>query len=115
MSCHILLVNDIASLLSQIPLGLVMKNESIGAEMIEIMELVQERYVPCIKEGDGANETTQIVQTLYFGGDNLTEERARNLQGAMSDGETAYDRLKGIIPKNEDWHAIRYMYKVSLL
>ena len=42
----------------------------------------------------------------------MTEERARNLQGAMSGGDSEYENLTGIIPKNEDWHAIRYMYQV---
>ena len=54
-----------------------------------------------------------ILQKILFGGDNLMEERARNLQGAMADGGSDYDCLNGIIPKNDDWHAIRYMYKVG--
>ena len=97
----------------QVPLGLVMKNESIGAEMIEIMQCIQERYVPC-HVSKTENETKKtIVQRVFFGGDNLTEERARNLQGAMSEADSDFDRLDGLITKNEDWHAIRYMYHVS--
>eukprot|EP00794_Sanderia_malayensis_P017126 gene17124-18847_t len=92
----------------EIPLGLLMKNESIGSEMIEILEYVHEKYVPCNKGAKGKTCT----QKVFFGGDNLTEERARNLQGAMAEGDTDIDRLEGIITKNEDWHAIRYMYKI---
>ena len=83
---------------------MVLKNESIGADMIEILQFIQEKYVPTI--GD------DVVQKIFLGGDNLTEERARNLQGAMAEGDSDIDCLKGVIPKNEDWHAIRYMYKV---
>ena len=81
--------------------------------MIEIMESIQSSYVPVPdqKSRNGSKERV-ILQKILFGGDNLTEERARNLQGAMADGGSDYDCLNGIIPKNEDWHAIRYMYKV---
>ncbi len=80
----------------------------MGADMIEIMKVVQEKYVLCVQE-ENADPKTIIVQKLYFGGDNLTEERSRNLQQAMSDGDSAFECLAGIIPKNEDWHAICYM------
>ena len=52
------------------------------------------------------------LQTVFFGGDQLTEERARNVQLARSDGRMSEERLQGLWPKNEDWHAIRIAYKV---
>eukprot|EP00794_Sanderia_malayensis_P008580 gene8580-9497_t len=91
-----------------------MKNESIGAEMIDIMQSIQERYVPC-HVSNTENEQTKkktVVQKIFFGGDNLTEERGRNLQGAMSEADSEFDRLDGLITKNEDWHAIRYIYHI---
>eukprot|EP00794_Sanderia_malayensis_P002117 gene2117-2401_t len=48
----------------------------------------------------------------FFLEDNLTEERSHNLQGAMADGDSDYESLNGLLPKNEDWHAIRYMYQI---
>ena len=81
--------------------------------MIEIMQSIQSSYVPVTDQTSrNGNKKKVILQKILFGGDNLTEERARNLQGAMADGGSDYDCLNGIIPKNEDWHAIRYMYKV---
>ncbi len=49
---------------------------------------------------------------MFFGGDQLTEERARNIQKARADGHTITERLDATWPKNEDWHAIRTAYKV---
>ncbi len=95
------------------PLGVLLKNESIGAEMIEILQSIQENYVPIIEQDNGGEKTKTVIRKIFLGGDNLTEERARNLQGAMSDGDSEYENLTGIIPKNEDWHAIRYMYQVG--
>ena len=38
----------------------------------------------------------------FFFGDQLTEERARNVQLARSDGATIQQRLEGVWPENED-------------
>ena len=83
--------------------------------MIEILQFIQRKYVPVSYLEADMEKSVHVIQPIFLGGDNLTEERARNLQGAMADGETDLDRLGGILPKNEDWHAIRYMYKVSNL
>lgn len=80
--------------------------------MIEILQSIQDSYVPIIDQGNIKDKTKRVIKKIFLGGDNLTEERARNLQGAMSDGDSEYENLTGIIPKNEDWHAIRYMYQV---
>lgn len=47
-----------------------------------------------------------------FGGDQLTEERAVNVQKGFLDGENQYDQLKGLSPKFEDWHLKRTLYEV---
>ena len=71
-----------------------MKNESVSSDKIDIMEDIQERYVPSCTQFNGEKE---ILQQAFFGGDNLTEERARNLQGTMAEGNTDYDHLEGLI------------------
>ena len=53
------------------------------------------------------------LRQVFFGGDQLTEEWARNVQLARSDGTSTAERLEGVWPKNEDWHAIRTAYKVT--
>ena len=100
---------------AKVPCGFIFKDETIGSEMIEILQILQEKYVPtkvCTLE-DGT-EKTVVGERIFVGGDQLSEERARNAQSAMSDGDTELECLEGLMPKNEDWHAIRYMYVVSL-
>lgn len=55
----------------------------------------------------------EVLQEILFGGDQLTEERATNVQRAFLDEETEYSRLKGLSPKFEDWHAKVTLYEVS--
>ena len=81
--------------------------------MNEILQIIQEKYVPKKVVQNHMGKTIQILSKIFVGGDQLSEENARHAQGAMADGETEYDRVGGIFPKNEDWHAIRYMYVVS--
>ena len=52
---------------------------------------------------------------VCFGGDQLTGERARNVQKARADGRNVNERLDGVWSKNEDWHAIRIAYQVCCI
>ena len=83
------------------------KNENLNDDMIDIMETIQEKYIPKVNEESG-------LKTVSFGGDQLTEERARNVQMGRSDERTKEERLEGLWPKNEDWHAIRIAYDVDM-
>ena len=78
--------------------------------MIEILQILQDKYVPKkVETLDDGSTNTKIIDIIFAGGDQLSEERARNAQCAMVDGDTEIERIEGLIPKNEDWHAIRYM------
>ena len=70
--------------------------------MIDIAELVQQKY--------GIESEKDFI---FFGGDQLTEERGRNVQFARSDGDNRTERLDGLFFKNEDWHFERTAYKVQ--
>ena len=97
----------------QVPSGLIFKNETVGSEMIEILQILQDKYVPKRSETNGTNgDKSTVTQKIFLGGDQLSEERARCAMSAMKDGDTEIERLDGLIPKIEDWHAIRYMYAV---
>lgn len=65
---------------------------------------------------NGIDEETQLVyqqiQTILFGGDQLTTERARNLKNAVSNSDSSSDHLKELIPVTEDWHAKMCLYQV---
>ena len=67
----------------------------------------------CSQKNNHQREWNTFLNEIFVGGDQLSEEKARHVQGAMAGGETKLDRPQGLIPKNEDWHAIRYMYVVS--
>jgi cyanate lyase len=80
--------------------------------MVDILETIQEKYVPFITVQSETGEKLVSADTIFFGGDQLTEERARNVQRARADGQDQKERLEAVFPKNEDWHAIRTAYKV---
>jgi hypothetical protein len=82
-----------------------MLNTNMSAEMAQLMMENQERYVPQVED-----ETVPI----FFDGDELTEERARNVQWAFMDGDDEKDRLKGLDPNHTDWHAKVTLYMVSI-
>ena len=89
------------------------KNENLNDEVVQILESVQNEYVPQ-KAVQHASDTIEgIIEPILFGGDQLTEERARNGQAVRADGDTDLEKLKGLVPKVEDWHAIRLMYQVQ--
>ena len=64
--------------------------------MIDIVGHVHQ-YVP-MKDG------------VFFGGDQLTVERCRSAQNAKIQSVNPKDRLQGLIPKAENWHArVRFL------
>ena len=85
--------------------------------MREIIRHLQTNYVPLKKmlvencNGDKV-EDYEAAMKIPFGGDQLTEERAINVQKALLDGETDFTKLAGLQPKFEDWHLKRTLYGV---
>ena len=105
--------SKIMKLFFQVPLGLLFKNENKNEEMLDILQYLHDKYVPVSRNTSATGEeTVKVLEKLFFGGDQLTEERARNSTDARSDGDNEYERLEGLIPKVEDWHAIRILYQV---
>jgi hypothetical protein len=82
----------------EVPLGCLAKNESKNDDMVDILETIQEKYVPFVSLEPQSSEIS--ADTLFFGGDQLTEERARNIQRPRVDGKTEKERLDTIYPKN---------------
>lgn len=72
------------------------------------MQNDQQHYVP-MEEGG-----CEIRQAVFFDGDALTEERARNVQWMFKDGDCKIDRLEGLDPVHTDWHAKVKLYEVQL-
>ena len=81
--------------------------------MIAILGKLQERYVPQSDITLDGRHTTEVVHAISVGGDQLTEERAINVQKAMLDGDTVLEKLGGLQPKFEDWHLKLTLYEVQ--
>ena len=70
----------------------------------------QEKYTPCCTLLSGQKK---ILQNVPFRGDQLFEERARNVIWTYQDGVNEYDRLEGLQPEVADWHAKLNLYEVG--
>lgn len=104
----------------KVPLGVLLKNENVGSEMIEILANLQ-KYVPykdCTNlmyvpsTGEVAISESAIYQNVLFGGDQLTAARARGAITAMANHPTPRSLLEGIIPVIEDWHTLVVLLEV---
>ena len=82
--------------------------------MIDILQELHDKYVPIHIYTEDDTEHKEILEKVFFGGDQLTEERSRNAIYARSDGDDSYEKLEGLIPKVEDWHCIRILYLVRI-
>ncbi|KAK7938917.1 hypothetical protein WMY93_002243 [Mugilogobius chulae] len=85
------------------PLGLLFKNENQTADLVDVLQELQKKYVPRGPEG---------VSTVLVGGDRLTEGNCRNIQWAFADGATKEERLEGLVFMFEDWHAVRNLLQI---
>ena len=90
----------------QVPLGVLEKCEQTAEDMIDIMRHVH-KYVP-------QTESAGIVERIFFGGDQVTVERARGAQQARLQSKNRIKRFQGVIPKSEDWHALVTFYQVII-
>ena len=79
-------------------MGLLEKNENKIPEMLEILEHCNEEYVPADAD------KSKIIHAIHLGGDHLTVERAISAVNAVSDADTSYERLQGLVLKHEDFH-----------
>lgn len=71
--------------------------------MIDIMTHIH-KYVPRKPNGD--------LIPIFFGGDQLTRERAGGAEDARLQAPDSASRLQGVKPKVEDWHALVTFYQV---
>ena len=99
------------------------KSEQKNDDMLDIIKTLH-KYVPMIEktsrevvEVDGVEEEitvqNQKFRSILFGGDQLTVERVRGIQAVRDNSDNASDRLEGLVPVCEDWHARMCLYKVQ--
>ena len=104
------------------PLGILLKNENRGDEMVEIMS--HHQYVPShqyIKKvfvtgtGQEVDVSEVIFKKILFGGDQLTATRGRSAKRARSNSLSSITRLDGLEPNASDFHVQLNLLDVSYL
>ncbi|XP_015763665.1 PREDICTED: uncharacterized protein LOC107342677 [Acropora digitifera] len=88
-------------------LGLEFLNPNKSVDMVNLLKTFHDKYVPVAEYQDGSKE---VIHKIPLDGDQLTEERARNVQWSARMGATSYDHLEGLETNHADWH-----WKVKLL
>ena len=99
---------------------MILKNESKLDEMSSILEQFMKLVPTEPAEGlhvlpNGSTvpyDNTQFFKIL-LGGDQLTVARVRGTQALRASEDKAVDRLEGVIPVVEDWHARMTLMIVS--
>lgn len=76
----------------------------MSGEMAQLMISNQQKYVPCLE--------SDVLLPVPLHGDQLFEERSRNVKWTFRVGDNRLDRLEGISPEFADWHAKVTLYKV---
>ena len=106
----------------QVPLVIILKDETKYEDMVVIMQQLQE-YVPsstsCTKQvlPDSDGKTVDVIEdkfhTVLFGGVQLTVARGRGTRRIRTNSDRAKDGLKGLEPVCEDWHTKLCLLHVS--
>jgi hypothetical protein len=96
---------------TQVPLGVILKNENVLGDMVEILKDLQ-KYVPQYHYDDGQTEV-HVFQKTLLGGDYLTAKRTRGAQLDKCNELNACEQLRGLAGVSEDWHARQCLMTVS--
>lgn len=86
-------------------------NPNVSGDMAQLLIHDQEKFVPCLHKDTGK----VVLETIPLHGDQLFEERARNVIWTYQDGDSSYERLEGIDTEFADWHAKYTLYKVMII
>ena len=85
-------------------------NPNVAGDMAQLLLKNQENYVPvCRNASEGS---TTVLSQIPYHGDQLFEERARNVQWTYQDGNDPYERIQGIDTEFADWHSKYNLYMV---
>uniref|UniRef100_A0A1X7VUI6 DUF6589 domain-containing protein n=1 Tax=Amphimedon queenslandica TaxID=400682 RepID=A0A1X7VUI6_AMPQE len=95
-----------------VPLGVILRNENKIDEMSKILDELH-KYVPAkevssqntLPNGESEEVTDDKLYQILIGGDQLTVARARSAIGIRRNHNTNKEKLQGLIPVVEDWHA----------
>jgi hypothetical protein len=85
------------------------QNPNVAGEMAQMLLNNHKKYVPTTSSSADSTDTAAIIP---LHGDQIFEERARNVQWTFQDGDTNIDRLEGLTTEFADWHAKVTLYEV---
>lgn len=96
-------------------------NETAYEDMIQILTHAQ-KYVPSktvkrnlvLPSKNTISYEEEHYAVTLIGGDQLTVARARGAQRIRSNSTKSEDRLDGLLPVTEDWHAKMCLLQVSI-
>ena len=77
--------------------------------MASIMQENQSKYVPL------SHDKSNVLATIPLHGDQLFEERSRNVKWTFQYGVSSVERLEGLEPEFADWHAKFTLCKVIIM
>ena len=83
-------------------------NPNVSSDMAQLLQHNQKMLVPCHE----LKGNKVLATSIPLHGDQLFEERARNVIWTYRDGVDPYERLEGIETEFADWHAKYTLYKV---
>lgn len=92
-------------------LGMDFLNPNISGEMAQLLLNNQEKYVPIVQSDQGCKK---VVTPIPLIGDQLFEERARNVKWTFQNGDNDIDCIKGLRSEFADWHAKVTLYEVCI-
>ena len=84
----------------------------MSGDMAQLLQHNQEKYVPVMVSEQ--NSTPTVLACIPLHGDQLFEERARNVKWTFRDGLDPVERIDGIDTEFADWHAKYTLYKVHV-
>ena len=85
-------------------------NPNVAGHMAQLLQHNQEKYVPVMVSE--RNSTSTVLACIPLHGDQLFEERARNVKWTFRDGLDPVERIDGIDTEFTDWHVKYTLYKV---
>lgn len=88
-------------------LGLEFLNSNKSGDRADILKSFHEKHVP-VKDGE-------VLHKTVLHGDQLTEERARNVQWTFKNGMTQQKRLEGLEPTFSEFHLKMCLLEVCSL
>lgn len=83
-------------------------NPYVSGDMAQLLQHSREKFVPCFE----IKGQKIFASTVPLHGDQLFEERSRNVIWTYRDGAGPYEKMKGLEPEFVDWHAQFTLYKV---